>query len=130
MARKGWDALSPGYRGRLQRQGISKETYESGASLQKARGHTSAQKERAQSKDYRAYASVIRDANRFYGIDIDDAKEQLAQFPRAEVIAAHQRQKQMYDAWANGDTQRARGMWEQRDRNLPEWMNYYHFYFS
>jgi hypothetical protein len=39
MARKGWDALSPQYRKRLQKAGISKSDYEGGQSLSKARGH-------------------------------------------------------------------------------------------
>lgn len=39
MARKGWDSLSPGYRQRLEKGGISKTAYNRGESLQKARGH-------------------------------------------------------------------------------------------
>lgn len=38
MARKGWDALSPAYRRRLERGGIVRSSYESGANLQRARG--------------------------------------------------------------------------------------------
>jgi hypothetical protein len=37
--RRGWDALSPGYRQRLERKGISRGDYESGISIQAARGH-------------------------------------------------------------------------------------------
>jgi hypothetical protein len=39
MARRGWDTLSQGYRDRLQRSGISREGYERGESLSRARGH-------------------------------------------------------------------------------------------
>lgn len=39
MARKGWDALSPGYRSRLEKAGISKADYTRGESIQAARGH-------------------------------------------------------------------------------------------
>lgn len=39
MARKGWDALKPGYRERLENAGITKQDYESGGSLTKGRGH-------------------------------------------------------------------------------------------
>lgn len=39
MARKGWDSLSPNYRRRLEKAGLSKSDYESGVSLSKARGH-------------------------------------------------------------------------------------------
>lgn len=37
--RKGWDELSANYRKRLERGGITKTQYASGASLKKARGH-------------------------------------------------------------------------------------------
>lgn len=39
MARKGWTALSSGYRARLEKAGISRKDYESGTSIKKARGH-------------------------------------------------------------------------------------------
>lgn len=37
--RKSWESLTPKYRARLSRGGITKSKYESGASLAKARGH-------------------------------------------------------------------------------------------
>jgi hypothetical protein len=40
MARKGWSSLSGEYRKRLEKNGISKKDYESGASIQSARGHS------------------------------------------------------------------------------------------
>lgn len=59
MARKTWSSLSDGYRNRLERNGVTREQYESGASLEKARGHgaTPEHPERAESnkekyKDY------------------------------------------------------------------------------
>ena len=39
MARKGWANLSANYRARLTRHGITQSGYESGESLQRARGH-------------------------------------------------------------------------------------------
>jgi hypothetical protein len=39
MARKGWDSLSPNYRARLEKNGISKRAYDRGESIQSARGH-------------------------------------------------------------------------------------------
>lgn len=39
MARKGWDSLRPDYRERLERNGVSRQDYEQGASLKKGRGH-------------------------------------------------------------------------------------------
>jgi hypothetical protein len=38
--RKGWSQLSPGYRSRLTKNGITKAQYDAGASLAKARGHS------------------------------------------------------------------------------------------
>lgn len=38
-ARRPWDSLSPAYRARLSRGGITKSSYQSGASLAAARGH-------------------------------------------------------------------------------------------
>jgi hypothetical protein len=37
--RKGWDQLSPGYRARLEKAGVSKSAYDRGQSLARARGH-------------------------------------------------------------------------------------------
>lgn len=39
MARRNWDVLTETYRKRLSRSGVTREQYESGASLGKARGH-------------------------------------------------------------------------------------------
>jgi hypothetical protein len=39
MARKGWDSLSPAYRKRIAAAGMTREDYERGSSLAKARGH-------------------------------------------------------------------------------------------
>jgi len=39
MARKGWGSLSPAYRARLEKAGLTRTEYEQGVSLQKARGH-------------------------------------------------------------------------------------------
>jgi hypothetical protein len=39
MARKGWSSLSPGYRARLEKNGVSKGDYERGESIKSARGH-------------------------------------------------------------------------------------------
>lgn len=38
--RKGWDAISPGYRSRLEKAGITEQAYNSGASIKKGRGHS------------------------------------------------------------------------------------------
>jgi hypothetical protein len=40
MARKGWGSLSPAYRARLEKAGITQKEYGEGKSLQGARGHS------------------------------------------------------------------------------------------
>lgn len=52
MARKGWGQLSDTYRRRLERNGVSRQDYESGISLAGARGHaaTPERPERAETK--------------------------------------------------------------------------------
>lgn len=45
-----WDSLSPTYRARLERNGISKSAYLSGVSLQKARGQAKAEPKRSKAK--------------------------------------------------------------------------------
>jgi len=55
MARKGWDSLSPGYRARLERNGISKTAYAGGASIQAARGHQATPERPTQAKAFPQY---------------------------------------------------------------------------
>lgn len=59
MARKGWDQLSNNYRDRLTKAGVTREQYNTGGSLEKARGHerTPEHPERAESQPdkYRDY---------------------------------------------------------------------------
>jgi hypothetical protein len=38
--RKGWESLSPGYRERILKAGLTRQDYESGTSIKKARGHS------------------------------------------------------------------------------------------
>lgn len=40
MARKSWDELTPAYRARLERNGITRESHAGGASIRKAVGHS------------------------------------------------------------------------------------------
>jgi hypothetical protein len=56
-----WEALSPAYRGRLERAGISQQLYESGESLQRARGHLGTPERPARAeRNARAYPKYIR----------------------------------------------------------------------
>lgn len=55
MARKGWDSLSPGYKARLEKNGISKTGYESGASIRAARGHKTTPERPTQAANFPTY---------------------------------------------------------------------------
>lgn len=66
--RKGWTQLSPEYRKRLQRNGITAKSYRSGAPLHKARGKISPQHENTQRQFWR----II---DRSPLLDRDDAQE-------------------------------------------------------
>jgi hypothetical protein len=61
MARKGWSDLSDSYRGRLERGGIDRESYNAGASLAGARGHgaTPERPERAE-RDQERYQDYLQ----------------------------------------------------------------------
>ena len=64
MASRNWDNLSAAYRKRLERGGINKRQYESGASLEKARGHGKTPehpgRERKNPNKYREYRDKQR----------------------------------------------------------------------
>ena len=49
--RKAWDDLTASYRRRLERQGVTRGKHQSGAPLEKARGHTSREREREASHE-------------------------------------------------------------------------------
>ena len=58
MARKGWNALSSGYKARLQKAGITRKDYEKGSSIQAARGHSQTPERPTQkSGNFTAYQS-------------------------------------------------------------------------
>ena len=55
MARKGWDQLSPAYRARLEKGGVSKTAYERGESIQAARGHSRTPERPTQAQNFPQY---------------------------------------------------------------------------
>jgi hypothetical protein len=126
MARKGWDQLSTNYRSRLERKGVGKTAYESGASLQQARGHKSAGHESTR----RIINDFIRRMELYYGRDPDDTREALAEYSTAQVAAGVRRQRDSERAYDRGHMQLAKDLWEQRDQSLPDWMFFYHGAFS
>jgi len=55
VARKGWNSLSAGYKARLEKAGISKSDYESGQSIQSARGHAKTPERPTQAHKFPVY---------------------------------------------------------------------------
>ena len=77
MVGRNWGSLSPSYRQRLERGGINRADYESGATLSRARGHaTTPERPQEAAKDeerYREYLGRRADAVRL----IQRAKESM-----------------------------------------------------
>lgn len=130
MARKPWEQLTPGYRARLERGGIGKAQHESGATLAKARGHKTPQAESAQQKQNRGINKWAANYSRFYGRDIDDVKDVIDEYGKSEVWKGIQLQTKAQELYDQGRLNEARRVWETRDQSLPDWMFYYHGYFS
>lgn len=81
MARKGWAQLRPDYRERLEKAGITRQDYESGESLSKARGHKDTP-EHPRQYDPQQYPQYHAERQRLER-DLDRRKQQLfGQSPR------------------------------------------------
>lgn len=75
MARKGWDALTPGYRQRIINAGLTRADYEAGGSLKKARGHEHTP-ERPTSYSPNKYQKYHAERKRLTGL-VEQRKEDL-----------------------------------------------------
>jgi hypothetical protein len=132
MARKSWDELTPKYRERLRRQGITEESHASGASLFHARGHKSSAHEALQ-----RYRNTVLKWSRQYADTYNylqrtpaDIAAELMQYPKADVLEAINRQREMERLYRSGKYKRASRVYQQRNRDLPDWMNNYHWWFA
>lgn len=63
--RKGWDNLRPDYRERLERKGVTREDYDAGVPLSKARGHEHTP-ESPKSYDPQKYQKYDNERQRLY----------------------------------------------------------------
>jgi len=100
MAARKWSSLSADYRARLERGGISRREYESGASLKAARGHKAtperperAAKNPAKYVEYRKRQAVkkVKAKGPLTGRQVNDAIRKIAKragFDAGELIAA------------------------------------------
>jgi hypothetical protein len=124
MARKGWDALSDAYRARLQGNGITESAYESGASLHKARGHTS-----------QAQESFTRRVDRFvqnFGTteDTEEQRQNIRDMGTGQGQAYMDYRRQMTRTYERGDYKKAQALYAKRDRSVPDSMWWYHGMFG
>lgn len=75
MARKGWNSLSPSYRARIEKAGLTQADYEAGASLTKARGHSQTP-ERPRSYDPQKYQKYNTERNKLIA-KVEQRKQEL-----------------------------------------------------
>lgn len=87
MARKGWESLSPGYRNRLERGGISREAYERGESIKSARGHA-ATPERPSLSNSKQYPKYHNERQRLVNAVLKRKQELFGTSPRWNPIRA------------------------------------------
>lgn len=120
MARKSWDQLSENYRKRLIRKGITPQQHAAGVSLKKARGHD----EKTKLNDW------VTSFAQFYGREPGDVWEAIREYGFDRVYKASRLQIKMQDAYHAGQLHKAHQLWLTRDTGLPNWMNFYHGYFS
>jgi hypothetical protein len=87
MARKGWDQLSPGYRDRIAKAGMTREDYEAGGSLSKARGHAKTP-ERPSSFDAKKFPQYANERQRLTADLVKKKREHFYLRPKWNPIEA------------------------------------------
>jgi hypothetical protein len=132
--RKRWEDLSPDYRKRLERNGITEAKHASGAGLAKARGKKSANYERHQSR-LRKFAKIYADTyHGFAPAEHAKSRQEVLQvlraMPQKQAQNVMRRQAEALEAYLRGDSAKGRRLWNRRNKRLPDWLYYYHGAFS
>lgn len=130
--RKSWDDLSPNYRKRLARSGITAEQYNSGtANLAKARGHSSTAKENARRRELRSIRRAAKEYAEKYYLNEAEVYAELRKLSEAEALEHIREQIEAEEAYDQGQTSKATHIYtNNRSKDpSPEWMFYYHGYF-
>lgn len=134
MARKRWEDLSPKYRARLERQGITKQSHGAGATLPESVAKKARRTAQRQAKERAEKQKHIRewrnDVIRMYHIPPEEIRELQRRLSVDEMYAAIVYQEKMQELYVSGRFAKAREMWDNRDKSLPDWMFFYHSYFS
>lgn len=126
FSRRGWDSLSEKYRRRLERNGITQQQYESGASLTAARGKSNAAAFQA---ELAAYKLSMKNNYSKTSVQVD---RELRGKTREEKLAIIRTQQQAEAAFnpntltKNRPKTKAHKIWKMRDEAVVEWMYWYH----
>lgn len=95
MARKNWESLSGNYRARLERSGLTKSAYESGASLSEARGHAKTPEHPHQGKSQERYREYHERRQALERQVLDMKRAQYGSSPRWSDSGAEKSVKRM-----------------------------------
>lgn len=93
--RKAWDDLSPGYRRRLEKAGVTKEAHASGSGLHKARGHGSKSKESFNRRRNR-WMAKMSDATSRDVVDIEEEMDHLSTVEQEKLMRHQERAEELY----------------------------------
>lgn len=130
--RKRWEDLTPGYRRRLERRGITPEKHAGGTSLYSARGHA-AREEYLRHLAEGRYRQRVRDwadkQAELYYRDADETYDYMLTLDPAFVEHIIETQTQAENRYMNQGI-RTPEFWESREQGYPEWLYYYHGVFS
>jgi hypothetical protein len=129
VARKAWDDLSPAYRARLERKGVTEDSHRAGASLSKARGHKSSAEENERRRTLRQIRKYVKTFSEEYNLTAK-GEQVLTEHLRAHTSKEAQEhmwiQESAYELFMSGMIQQAGAVWSLRENDAPEWMFWYH----
>jgi hypothetical protein len=129
VARKAWDDLSPAYRARLVRKGVTEESHKAGASLSQARGHKSRAEENERRRVLRQIDKYVERYGKEYSLTAKGKqvlKDHLRAHKTADAIDHMWIQESAYELFMAGHLQQAGAAWSLREKDAPEWMFWYH----
>lgn len=120
--RKTWDALAPSTRARYTRAGINEERHNRGDTPRTVQKWIETQQALYGWED-------LGDGEYSMTVNGQEHEDSLPE-QRGELLDLIRDQERAQAAYARGDFDTAREIWENRDPDLPEWMYYYHGVFS
>lgn len=120
--RKTWDQLAPSTKQRYTRAGITEQRHNRGDSPR------TISRWLEQQESLYGWAD---EGGGEYSISVNGQEfEDSLPTDRGELLDLIRDQERAQAAYARGDTETARQIWENRDPNVPEWMYFYHGAFS